>query len=779
MDSDHVKAWESRCVEEQPPACAAACPLRVDARAMMEKMAAGDFTAAFALYARVVPFPAILGHICDHPCEGACRRAEAGGSVRIGALERTLVEESYATLRRTAQRNRKPKRIAIVGAGLAGLTAAFDLAMKGQSVTVFEGEARPLERLHHDYPPAVLPPAALTGDLGFLTGLGVTIECRTRITGGDGPRGLDRLIAEQDAVLLALGPGPALAFAPTLRLTADGRVESDPTTGATSHPKVFTAGVHGEPGTRYAPSGAMRDGRRAAASIDRLLQGASLTANRVAEDGGGTCLFTDTTAHPPVPPLEPADPAAGHNHAEAVAEAARCFPCHCLECVKACAFLAHYKTYPRRATREIYNNDSIVMGIRKANRMVNSCTLCGLCAEACPTDLAMGEVCLEARQSMVEKGHMPVSHHEFALRDMAFSRSDAVAFARHQPGFDHSAALFFPGCQLAASSPWHVESVYRHLTESLPGGVGLMLDCCGAPAHWAGRRDLHGEVVAGLRAGWNALGRPPVITACATCRAMLLEFLPEMPVRSLWTVLASVPWPEELRPLPPRRLAIHDPCTARHNSETQRAVRALAAGLGADVRELSGAERTTCCGYGGLVSVANPEVADAILDRRIAESDDDFLTYCAMCRDSFARRGKRALHLLDLAFPPGDDSDPAARPDPGYSRRRDARSRLKTRLLRALWGETVSENPEPSFPVIIPDAVRADLERKLILVEEVAAAVEQAERTGQKLKERATGRLIASRRTGNVTVWVTYELTDAGPLVHRAYSHRMDVEAKP
>ena len=119
-----------------------------------------------------------------------------------------------------------------------------------------------------------------------------------------------------------------------------------------------------------------------------------------------------------------------------------------MECVKACEFLRHYGTYPKRYVRDIYNNVSIVMGLRKANRMIDSCTLCGLCDTLCPNDLAMGEVCLEARRDMVDSGHMPASHHDFALRDMAHSRSEAAAFARRQPGRAECAVAFFPGCQL-------------------------------------------------------------------------------------------------------------------------------------------------------------------------------------------------------------------------------------------------------------------------------------------------------------------------------------------
>ena len=118
---------------------------------MLQKAKAGDFAGACAIYARVVPFPAILSHICDRPCEAACRRAEAGGAIRIAALEKACVENAYASIRRMAQPSRKPKRVAVAGAGLAGLTAAFDLAMKGHNVTVFEAGARPLERLYRDY----------------------------------------------------------------------------------------------------------------------------------------------------------------------------------------------------------------------------------------------------------------------------------------------------------------------------------------------------------------------------------------------------------------------------------------------------------------------------------------------------------------------------------------------------------------------------------------------------------------------------------------------------
>lgn len=783
MDGEQVKAWEALCVEEQPPACVAACPLHVDARSMMEKVAAGDFGGAFAVYARHVPFPAILGHVCDHPCETACRRAEAGGALRIAAIERAIVEEAYAALKRAPQRARRPKKVAIVGAGLAGLTAAHDLAMKGIAVVVFEADARPLERLH-GWDRARLPPSAIEADLGALVGLGVELRCRSRVVAGDGPLGLDRLAEDHDAVLLAPGRGRTPAFAPTVALGPDGRVVVDCASCTTSHPKIFAACLRdeardGPEGTfaGYSPVASMHDGRRAAGSIDRFLQGASLTAARSDDGGHESCLYVEIAHHEPRAPVDPADPVAGFSHDEAITEAARCFPCRCRECVEACAYLAHYGAYPKRYVREIWNNDGIVMGNRKANRMIDGCTLCGLCAEICPNDLSMGDVCLDARRSMVRRGKMPPSHHDFGLRELAFYRSAEATLVRHQPGHATSAVVFFPGCQLAGSRPDMVRAVYDHLRARIDGGVGLFLDCCGAPAHWAGRVDLADEIRAAFDAEWRRLGRPLVVTACSSCLKMFRDFHPEVPVESLWTRLRTIGLPDVPKvALGP--LAIHDPCTARHDVATQETVRAIAAARGVELRELGGAEKTTCCGYGGLVAYADADVADRIVEARIAASPDDFLAYCAMCRDTFARHGKRTVHLLDLVFADATAADPAGRPDPGLSRRRDARLRLKADLMRDPWGEDMTD-PVPRLDLRVPEDVRRDMERKLLLVEDAVRVIAEAEASGRRLKDPATGRLVAAHRSGEVTCWVAYEPEGAGFVLRRAWSHRMRVEAKP
>jgi len=758
MDDQKVRAWEAQCVEEQLPGCTTNCPARLDVRRLVGHVREGDFTAALAVFARSVPFPAIVSRICDHPCEAACRRGEAGDAIRINALERACVELGKARAARRPQGQRRKKRIGVVGAGLSGLTVAADLAAKGYAVVVFEAAEHCFHRLL-SWPAEQLPPAAVAADLGALHALGVEFRCGTTI--GESGVALASALEQFDALYLGVGP---VAFHDPL-FDSDGRIAVDPVTFATAHPRLFAGGSHRYGGEPYSPITSLADGRYAALSIDRFCQGASLAANREPQGITPSRLYTDIRGFAPLPAVVPADPRHGYTAEEAIAEAQRCFPCHCLECVKACEYLKHYGAYPKRYVREIYNNDGIVLGNHKANRMANSCSLCGLCAALCPDRLDMGEVCLEARESMVGKGKMPPSFHDFALRDMEFSSGEAFALARHQPGASASAAVFFPGCQLSASSPEAVGGAYAWLRQHIAGGVGLMLGCCGAPARWAGQAGRFDANAREFTANWQRLGQPEFIVACPTCQRMLEKTLPEGRVVSLWAALGAGGVPGAPAALPTRPLAIHDPCTARKDQPTQDSVRRLLAGLGVAAIELDGGERTTCCGFGGLAAFVNPEVAEATIRRRIGACDADYVTYCAMCRDSFARHGKRAVHVLH-----------AARPDPGFSRRQENRARLKATLLRTLWEENMPTE-EPPLDVALSPAVAAEAERRQILLDDIRTVIEHAERTGEKFVDGATGHTIASHRPISVTYWVEYEPAGSGFTVHRVWSHRMEVAA--
>ncbi|OQB27074.1 MAG: NAD-dependent dihydropyrimidine dehydrogenase subunit PreT [Chloroflexi bacterium ADurb.Bin180] len=774
MEQHKLRELEAMCIQEAPPACTAACPLHVDVRGMILELRRGDLDAALRIVRKALPFPGIIGRTCAAPCTSACRRNEAGEALAIRALERACADLGRHSP--PALLPSRGQRVAVVGGGPAGLVAAYDLRRKGYTVVLLEAEAH-LGGRWRDLPERELPRSVLEGELSELEGLGVEVRLRSAVAGG----GLDELRAEYDAVILAMGGLSNETFG--LERTPDGRIRVDSVTCATSREGVFAAGslVLGQGEGSAIQS--MCDGRRAATTVDRFLQGASLTASRQGEGPYPSQLYVRTEGYAPLPVVAAADAQAGYTAEEARREAERCFPCACLECVKVCEYLAQYESYPRKYVREIYNNLSIVAGTRHSNQFINSCSLCGLCGEVCPNHLDMATVCREARETMVAQGRMPPSAHDFALRDMAWSNSSQFSLARHAPGTTSSEYVFFPGCQLCGSAPEQVRQMYGHLRERL-GKVGLMLGCCGAPAEWAGRQDLLAEQVARLSAGHQSLGQPEVILACSTCYRLFKNHLPEARVRSLWEVLDEVGLPAGAR-APQDKVALHDPCTTRQEPQMHQHVRHILQQLGCRVEELPlSREKTECCSFGGQMWLANRDLARAVVQRRIAASDTDYITYCAVCRDFFAAQGKPTLHLLDLLY--GKDiAERAHRPAPGWSDRHENRVRLKRAMLKELWGEEMPDQPSyESIRLLISPEVRQRMEERLILVEDVQQVIEHAERSGARFQNRQSGHYLAGHKPAAVTYWVEYSPLPASGqdqepqfVVHNAYSHRMTVES--
>ncbi len=757
MERTLSREWEEQCIQEQPPACNSACPIHVNARGLIAAVAKSDFAAGYALFTRTVPFPQIVSRICDQPCRTACRRAEVDEGIEVRALEQACTEYCDKEPKKAMLPARKAKRIAVVGGSLQGLTVAVDLAQKGYPVFIYEASVQLGGRIRL-YNENQLPGNLIEKDLAILSMLGVTVVFDMTVS-DQGELTCDKLLQQYDAVYIGTDWNHC----------SERLITVDPITHAAEQEKLFYSVEN-----PASPIFMILQGRIAAISIDRFLQNASMSAGRDQLGSQKTLLFTDLTGVTPQCAVPLVDPYAGYNREASVAEAQRCLQCQCLECVKKCEYLAHYGGYPKKYIREISNNDSIVMGIHFANKMINSCALCGQCQVVCPNGLDMGEVCLAARRKLVEKGKMPLSAHDFALRDMAFSTGDQCTLARHQPGYAQSSYLFFPGCQLSASAPDQVLKTYAFLRHQLSGGVGVLLDCCGAPAEWAGRQTLFEQELARLDTELQQLGSPTVIVACSTCYRIFRQRWPERKIISLWTVMDELVLPEAERSIAVRQVCVHDSCAARAEKIVQDSVRSLLGKLGLQIEETeSSREYTSCCGYGGLMSFANPEIAHKTVQRRIDESAADYVAYCAMCRDNFATSGKRTFHLLDLIW--GEtDGNSATRPAPDYSTRRENRIRLKKRLLQEVWQEMVGEEPIP-MRLELSDTVRKLMEQRMILADDVRQVISHAEASGEKMLNQETGRQVARFRPGCVTYWVEYTTNEAGFIVHNAYSHRMSV----
>jgi Fe-S oxidoreductase len=527
-----------------------------------------------------------------------------------------------------------------------------------------------------------------------------------------------------------------------------------------------------------------------------------------------TRLFTSIAGIEQEPRVIPRDAEAGFTDEEARAEAGRCIQCECMECVKVCLYLERYEGYPKKYARQIFNNEQVIFGAAHTkNQFVNSCSTCGLCETVCPNDFFMGDLCLQARHSMNEQNFMPASFHEFALKDMAHSSSERFALSRHEPGQEKSAWLYFPSCQLCATSPGEVLSSYRFLRERLSGGVGIMLRCCGAPAYWAGRDDLFREAMGQLRSEWEHLGKPKVITACSTCQSLFREHLPVMKSVSLWKILEESGLPLEACTASGTTVAIADPCITRHAPETQGSVRRIAQSLGITVAEPLSDEKPECCGYGGLMYNANPKLAKDVISHRAAVtehagaaasskpftppggwhrtrvmedrdtvyyrtsvSEQDYLAYCAMCRDNLAAAGKRVSHLIELLFPAVDGGDPAARGWISWSERRANRTRVKESIVKE-FGEQMGGVVEDYEKITLHmnSGVRKRIDERRILEDDIKKVIDHAERTGKRLLNAATGQFRACWQPENVTFWVDYTSGDDGFTVYNAYCHRMKI----
>jgi NADPH-dependent glutamate synthase beta subunit-like oxidoreductase len=179
----------SKKLEGRPP-CQAACPLGQDVAGYITAMAEGRFDRALSIILETNPFPHVLGLLCHHPCQRTCVRNKLDEPVPIRALKLAAARNGRAPA--LAPDKEKGKQVAIIGAGLAGLSAAYFLRRQGYKVKVYEAEAGPGGQLT-----GKVPQKDLDADIDLIRSTGVEI-----ITGQK--QDLDKLPAA-DAVIVAVG----------------------------------------------------------------------------------------------------------------------------------------------------------------------------------------------------------------------------------------------------------------------------------------------------------------------------------------------------------------------------------------------------------------------------------------------------------------------------------------------------------------------------------------------------------------------------------------------
>jgi NADPH-dependent glutamate synthase beta subunit-like oxidoreductase len=200
--------WSSRkpqYVEKTSP-CRAGCPIGNDIARAFHQASLGNYDEALRIYRQENPLPGVCGRVCYHPCESECNRKEFDKAVNIRGFERFIADHGKVDLERdepsVPSMARRNKKVAVVGSGPAGLSAAYHLARLGYPVTIFEALPKAGGMLRYGIPEYRLPRKVLDAEIGWIKRSGVKIKTNVRV-------GKDISLADMrqshDAVFIAVG----------------------------------------------------------------------------------------------------------------------------------------------------------------------------------------------------------------------------------------------------------------------------------------------------------------------------------------------------------------------------------------------------------------------------------------------------------------------------------------------------------------------------------------------------------------------------------------------
>lgn len=180
--------------------CKANCPAHIDIPQYIRAIKEGDFDKATAIICEKVPFPEVLGSVCTHVCESNCKRNELGEPISICKLKRAAATQDSGTWKEKVHKEvATGKKVAVIGAGPSGLTAAYYLAKKGHSVTVFEKNEKAGGQCRYGIPSYRLPDDLLDREIDNILEIGIELKTNTEC------QSLEELKKQYDAILVSIG----------------------------------------------------------------------------------------------------------------------------------------------------------------------------------------------------------------------------------------------------------------------------------------------------------------------------------------------------------------------------------------------------------------------------------------------------------------------------------------------------------------------------------------------------------------------------------------------
>lgn len=194
------------CHITQPVPCVALCPAGVDIPGYIALVKEERYADAVKLIRKDNPFPTACALICEHPCEARCRRNMIDSAINIRGLKRMAVDNARAnTVPVPEKAESTGKKVAIIGGGPGGLSAAYYLELMGHHAVVFEEKSKLGGMLRYGIPNYRFPRERLQEDIDTILSTGVEVKLNTRVGNGEGEISYNKLHEEYDAVYIAIG----------------------------------------------------------------------------------------------------------------------------------------------------------------------------------------------------------------------------------------------------------------------------------------------------------------------------------------------------------------------------------------------------------------------------------------------------------------------------------------------------------------------------------------------------------------------------------------------